>query len=579
MIPSHYHYTNAENFINDKSVTSTIGWLKKFVVPYKGEIEIEYGGGRLVRVKDKGKELMNNAKIKEYYHKPTGRGERTNYRVKTNPDGTKIIRYLSSYGYLEKLGLFNDNTELIWFRNQQHKKYDFIPDTKIFPFDKDNSSNISDKHINYGLIENNNFNAGSPKVVLYFDNKNYPIAMEVYFYKFDRYGWRHYPNIDHLQSFQPNFSSHGINKGMNSKIITENNVLLEKRKYHFHKGFQFTDDNDPGELSELSLVRTLRSRLTDSAIDYLEGLDHLTEVSKERYHYVKNSSRLTDKVTHINGKSHVISYAYASDFFFDYNVDDTFVPEYVTQNLMYDPVVFVEERINREIVSRTFNHYELQQDGERENFVLKKTLTEQKQNQKDFAMSFKPGKKGWLLPDADLSTYNTIQATTYDYFNEHGLSRYTHTNTGSYHYAIYCHDYTNIAIQLSQITYDQLISIPFKTSTSIDLKETFGYTNYLEYIEDLWNTVKIKDHLEASSVTMDYKTLKSKEIDYLYEYLRIHFPKSRVNYTHYNDRYLVDYTLDYRKRKTSFEYDDRKRLITTRNHQGHIINHTNYHTR
>ncbi|WP_160114103.1 hypothetical protein [Aquimarina sp. AU119] len=144
--------------------------------------------------------------------------------------------------------------------------------------------------------------------------------------------------------------------------------------------------------------------------------------------------------------------------------------------------------------------------------------------------------------------------TTYDQYSNQGVPYEISNNRNTSGYTFYTQQDRKPFLAISNITHAALTAIPASGGAA---------SNVVEALQQI-NT--------------DQQQIE--EVSYLIDYLAEHYPFARCAYTNYDvNTGLVKFTMDSRKQKNFFEYDDRHRLTITKDNEGNIINHTLYNTK
>ncbi len=192
-----------------------------------------------------------------------------------------------------------------------------------------------------------------------------------------------------------------------------------------------------------------------------------------------------------------------------------------------------------------------------------------------------------------LDTENTT-ITSYDTYNNDGMAIEVSDNTDSYSYTLVDVINEGVIASFSHLTQAEFSSIPFSPTAAQLNNNMGGFSNYKEYLQNIFsldrklhkpglnvttfnaftnllrNTFSLSNNIDAIA------WIQAKEFEYLRAYLAQHFPKTTANFSVKNEDGLVIQQIDVRGKSVYYEYDDKHRLIITKDQYGNIIKHYKY---
>jgi len=594
IIEHHLNYHLPKNDISEGGIPGINIELNKIKTPTKGEIQLsKIADGTKETYLDDGKKLF----------------EKTISLHSKNPDGTRVYNSYTNFSTVNKLGNYNINRSKVTFSsepngNESRNDLDNVHRTILLWRD---FIAVGRNTITPGVILNYDNRSGNPHYLsnnytgtqdfpqtsVIEDKYSIPTKFIAYFYTFDKgFTNKETDTLQHIATF--NYKRYGRSPdpgAYRTKLLTEKNHLLEKRTY------EITPNFNKDQLEEIRKLPT--NELYPQSITMLDTVQGLQLLESEKYQYDQEHHKIKS-ITQYNPVDN-ISYKTEYTYPFDYQ-DDTIDPiegnRGVYSELFYSnrfPVISQKNYLVKDnqqyLLSCTFNEYKRYVFNNKEIPILESTYTSINNHQQALsneALGFdiitdinnNPSLEYIRVTD---STKVSIQ--TYSHFSPDGTTpRQVSTNTGQYTYNIYCHDFQNVALQIANIPYTNLVNIPFNTNaTTQAINQQINAPNYIAFLEEALNTTQVINLFHGGTLNtsifedLSYDQFIAQQIDYLYQYIQTHYPKGRIAYTHFNNRFLIDYTLDARKQKISFEYDNQKRLITTRDTDGNIVNHTQYH--
>ncbi|TSE09322.1 hypothetical protein [Aquimarina algiphila] len=363
---------------------------------------------------------------------------------------------------------------------------------------------------------------------LQFDAEGKPVSKTRYFYTADN-------DPQHEDSYIPQIVTH---KGWGKlyKLYDKPNFLSERRTYTYD---EYTDKFFKNSHLHQYIATTFTA---EDTIDVkLHSVARYTYDTT--YHKIKEGITYTD---HHQKQKTTYTYPY------EYSTSNPVINKMVVDNILpqISKKSTIENKGTTYALGTSVSEFKIHN-----NMVVPS---------KSYQWSPAPNTESLTLAGTQLGVSTTGQVqtsdpehliiTTYDQYSNQGVPYEVSTNRNTSGYTFYTPQDRKPFLVISNITHAALTAIPASGGAA---------SNVIEALQQI-NT----DQQQVD------------EVSYLIDYLTEHYPYARCAYTNYDvNTGLVKFTMDSRKQKTFFEYDDRHRLTITKDNEGNIINHTLYNTK